>query len=229
MLNRENAYITDGVYEAYPLTFDLSSVEALAHSSWKNTIILGRIAAHSTFFTDYTRGCDGECGNFCTNLSPRCAAVKQATAAVLMKPDSIAWEVWTKERTGEAVDFVGILRLDRIILGCDAVAHYFFFDRKLRDKGPLIEAWHNWGFSDSEEWQGLHRATLEIPSHSHILARHAQKRIGFGGPYTYRPPSNGTSRVRPIAVEGVRKDAIRYNDAWHDLIIMGKVNDNGTI
>jgi len=222
MLNKQNAYITDGVYEAWPLSFDLSSIQGLAESSWKNTIIMNRVAAHGSFFTDYTRGCNGECGNFCQNLSSRCATVKQHIASTLMKPDSISWEVWRCERTGEAVDFVGILRLDRIVLGCDAVGHYFFFDERLFDKGGILKAWHDWCFTDSKEWKGLRRATLEIPSHSLALAAHAVKRLGFGGTYMY------VHGKHKIPVEGARQKAVLYNDHWYDLLILGKVNDNGT-
>lgn len=202
---------------ARPLSFAQGSVEELASSTWKGSVILGRAAAHEGFFTDYSRGCGGECEGFCRDLSEGCARAKAAVAATLMRPGTMVWEVW--RRTGPAsVDLVGILRLSDIVVGCDAKAHYFFFDGKLRDKTQLLAAWKKWVFSEHDGWPAMHRITIDVPLHAFALARHAQRHLGFGGPYEYR------CRGTRLAVEGVRQGAVLWRGQWHDILTMGCID-----
>ena len=167
-------------YLAKPLSLMFDTVEEQAHVIYKSSIIIRRCAAHESFFTDYIKGCEGECKGFCRDLSDKCEFAKTAVSAAVMKPDALNWEVWSKDDDGEALDFVGILRLEKVLIGCDATAHYFFFDGKLKDKTSLLKAWKNWLFSEHGKWIPLHRITIEVPTHAFSLARHAHKHLGFG-------------------------------------------------
>ena len=207
---------------ARPFTLDFDdSVESQAQAIFKSHLVLRRCAAHEGFFSDYIRGCMGECEGFCKDLSPNCARVKNVVAYTLAQPDTLNWEVWRKPTSNAGIDFAGILRLERIAVGCDANAHYFFFDGKLRDKTELLKAWMKWGFSEHKDWLSLHRVTIEVPTHAFALARHASKFLGFGGPYIYQ------HKTTKLPVEGVRTEAIKWRGDWHDLLIMGKVNERG--
>ena len=132
-----------------------------------------------------------------------------------MKPDALNWEVWSKDEFGKSLDFVGIIRLEKVLIGCDATAHYFFFDGKLKDKTSLLKAWKNWLFSEHGKWIPLHRITIEVPTHAFALARHAHKHLGFGGPYDYK------YRNAKLKIEGVRELSVRWRGDWHDTLIMG--------
>ena len=206
---------------AKPFTLNYTTVGELATVAFKSQLTLRRCAAHEGFFSDYIRGCDGECNGFCKDLSPNCARVKNVVAYSLSKADTLNWEVWRKPQPDSdvALDFAGILRLERIAVGCDANAHYFFFDGKLRDKTELLKAWSDWAFSEQEDWLPLHRVTIEVPTYAFALARHAAKELGFGGPYVYERKST------KLPVEGIRSEAIRWRGDWHDLLIMGKINE----
>lgn len=197
-----------GGFVAKPLRLDPvdGSPEAKAHAIWKSHLMLGRLAAHQHYFTDYSRGCAGECGGFCKDLAVGCKMVKHRVAAALLAKDAFVWEVWRN-----SVDFCGILRVSDVEPGCDAKAHYCFFDGRLKDKTPLLKAWRDWGFSSRPGWPALHRVTLEIPEDAFALAKHAVKHLGFGGGYTYRG----------LPVEGVRRAAKWINGRPLDLIILG--------
>lgn len=212
---------TDG-FLARPLDLTPTSGEDLAQKVWKSKLILAKAAAHTSYFSDYLRGCGGKCDGLCKDLSPACRQAKQLVAYTLMKPDTISWEVWTKAPDSEElVDFVGILRLGRVNPGDNAVAHYFFFDGKLKNKTSLLKAWHDWVFSDHPEfgWRALHRVTAEIPTDAFALARHAVKRLGMGGPFEYE--FKGTR----LPCEGVLKDAVTRHGEKLDILILGKIKD----
>ena len=203
---------------AKPLNLAFETVEEQAQVLYKSSIIIRRCAAHESFFTDYIRGCGGECNGFCQDLSPKCEFAKTAVSAAVMQPNALNWEVWRKNNNS-ALDFVGILRLEKILIGCDATAHYFFFDGRLKDKTELLKAWKTWLFTEHGNWLPLHRITIEVPTHAFALARHAHKHLGFSGPYEYR---FGSTRLK---VEGVRESSVRWRGDWHDTLIMGCISD----
>jgi RimJ/RimL family protein N-acetyltransferase len=178
----------------------------------KNSIILRRLAAQDSLFTDFTSGCNGKCDGYCQDLEPGCAVAQQIVATAITSPSAMVWEVFRKD---DDLDFVGILRLGDIQPGCDATGHYFFFDHRLRDKTDLLKAWVDALFTTTESWPGLHRISISVPAHAFALAHHAQKFLNFGGPYVYR--RNG----RKFNVEGVKKDAILWRGNWHDVLLMG--------
>lgn len=126
-------------------------------------------------------------------------AAKAAVIATLGKADTLLWEV-AHERAD--IDILGILRLSEVNPGCSAKAHYFFFDGRLADKTALLIEWKRWAF----EQAGLHRVTIEVPMFAKALASHARKHLGF-------------------QEEGTMRQAIRWRDAWHDVLVLGCVND----
>jgi len=202
---------TDRLYDAFPLQTYRPNPQTVI----KVSTLLKSIIAHESFFTDYTKACSNACGD-----CPQCLRTKWLVSAKLNDLNSLNWEVWSKDpETGLHLDFVGILRLSNVSPGCDATAHYFFFDGKLRDKTTLLESWADWAFTDKPNWKGLKRVTIEIPSHAFALARHATKHLKFGGPFEYR--HNNTT----IPVEGIRQQAVLWRENWHDLLILGRLNN----
>jgi hypothetical protein len=135
-------------------------------------------------------------------------------AKTLTAPDSIAWEVW--DTSGEVPEVVGIIYVTDVVLGEDATGHYVFFDRDLRGKTGVLREVIEWLFSDHEEsgWVALRRLTIEVPEFAHALARHAQRKLGFGGPFN----ADG------IHVEGVKRKRIPWRGARKDLYILGLEN-----
>ena len=63
----------------------------------------------------------------------------------------------------------------------------------------------------------MERLTLEIPEHYYALARHASRKLGFGGPFKYK--TKGFS----IPVEGVRKNAYHKDGTLWNTLLLGKL------
>lgn len=150
---------------------------------------------HRALFTDYQPACDDRCGE-----CPRCAKRLATVIKALSDPDSRVWEVWNGKGVDEEVKLIGVVYLTNLVEGCDATAHYLFFDGKLADKTELLESMIQNVFDD-----GLHRLTVEVPEHAHALARHASRKLGFHE-------------------EGRKREAIRYNGHWEDVIVLGRTN-----
>jgi hypothetical protein len=204
-------------FEARPLSFGAATPQQIASAAWKGNYIIRKCAAHESFFSDYFKGCDGKCSGFCDNLDENCSRAQAAVIRALTSPNTMSWEIHAKHTDG--VDLVGILRLSDIKLGCDAKAHYFFFDGKLRDKTEILKSWSDWVFSEHPGWPAINRITIEVPAHAFALARHAQKHLGFGGDYVFKSKGND------LRVEGVLRNAIRWREAWWDMLIMGKIKE----
>jgi hypothetical protein len=160
------------------------------------------LSKFDTIFTDYQRGD--------TRL--------WAVANVLTKPNSMAWEVWRYEND-IPVDICGILYLTDITVGQDAVAHYVFFDGKLRSKTELMQRVLDWIFTDHEDWRALQRVTVQIPDFAFALARYAQKYLGFSGPFKHKIAG------KTLKVEGVKRGAVLWRGKPRDLMILGKLNE----
>ena len=174
-------------YEARPLALSWQDSDGHAAAAWKAAYIVKRCTEHEAFFTDYMKD------------TP---AARQAVVATLAKPDTLLWEVNKAAKSGQALDLVGILRLSEVVPGCTAKAHYFFFDRRLRDKTALLQAWKRWAFEEAR----LHRVTVEVPDFAKILAYHAERHLGF-------------------VKEGTMRQAIRWRGEWREVHILGCVND----
>jgi len=191
------------------------SLAAGAHAIWKSHLLLGKLAAHKHFFTDYTRGCSGECSGFCKDLVSGCKIVKHRVVAALLAGNALVWEVW-RQPSGAAgpVDFCGILRLSEVEPGCDGLAHYCFFDKHLGDKTALLQAWKTWAFTEHPGWIPLNRVSIEFPETHYALGKHAMKHLGFGGPFEYKD----------LKVEGVKQAAKVLDSKPINMLIMGCLN-----
>jgi hypothetical protein len=197
------AVTTDQKYVAIPYT---PSRERAAVVS----AIMRGVCEFETVFNDYCKPCDKVCGE----CGP-CTHARVAVAKMLAKPDVRTWEVWTFE--GDESALVGILYLSDVTMGRDAKAHYVFFDRKLTDKTELLRGMIEWVFDDHDGWVGLHRLTVEIPDYAFATARHAARKLGFGGEFVYDKQNVS------VPVEGVKREAIRWRGRDADMLVMGRV------
>jgi hypothetical protein len=134
----------------------------------------------------------------------------------------MVWEVWS---TGESVDLVGILYITDVVVGCDAKAHYAFFDNDLWGKTDLIQSIIDWLFEDHPEWVALSRLTIEIPDFAFALAAHASKKLGFGGDNEYTARKKNGKKSRTIPVEGVKRKSLLWRDMHRDVLVLGLLNE----
>jgi RimJ/RimL family protein N-acetyltransferase len=174
--------------------------------------IVRKTCSFDTAFSDYQATCADNCvsnsalADFCELCKVRAAVV----AVALTK--GLTWEVWGDEGV------VGIIRLSDIRPGEDALGHYIFFDRKLNGKTEVVQAIINWAFEEHEGWTPLHRLTVQVPDFAFALARHATKKLGFGGPFDFE------MKGRTIPVEGVKREGIMWRGTRRDLLTLGLVN-----
>lgn len=198
-------------YEVFP--FDASPERLFVVSD-----LMRRIAATPSVFSE--QPCDAECIRQATleTMCDVCSRRMKRVAALLVAPDSRAWEVW---RLGADAEPAGIVMLTDIAPGHDAIAHYIFFDERLGDKTTLLNRLIEWCFEDHPEegWGALARITIEIPTPFAALARHASKRLGFGGifPYALR------TSEKPIRVEGVRRQAALWDGKLTDVLVLARL------
>jgi hypothetical protein len=126
----------------------------------------------------------------------------------------LVWEVW------RADNLLGILLLTDVQAGTSAVAHFIFFDRKLKDKIQLCRDAMEWVFTELD----LHILRLEIPTYAKILAHWARKRLGFRYEAEERTPSwpkLDTPLSAKEAELGSRKhQAILYDGKWCDVLLL---------
>lgn len=173
-------------------TARLWTTEDLPVTAWKLSVLLHYAAKHNAFFSDYVED----------------EAVRRANILRdLASANSILWEV-TKDAPAEGeLPFVGILRLTEVRPGEDATAHYFFFDRRLSDKTPLLQAWADWAFTDHEGWKALERCSVYVPGYMHALAAHAQRHLG-------------------MTLEGRKRNAHVYGGQRYDGLLLGKLKED---
>lgn len=203
-------------YEVFP--FDASPERAAIVSDF-----MRRVAATESVFSEAL------CATGCVSVAhlhemcPACLSRMHRVAAMLAAPDSRAWEVWNLE--GDATP-VGLVLLTQVVPGHDAIAHYVFFDERLGDKSATLNGLIAWCFEDhpDEGWAALARLTIEIPTPFAALARHAAKRLGFGGDFPYVLHAG----ERPIRVEGVRRKAALWKGALHDVLVLARLRSVGS-
>lgn len=205
-----NPLMTDTLYEAHPFVADPSRANVISY-------LMDELADFDILFPDNLPRCEeaGEEERVCGECE-RCLARKQWVAAGMVKPDARFWEIWSADEEMP----IGIVYLTNIKPGLDAIAHYVFFDGKLSDKTPILESLMEWFFVDhrASGWQGLERITLEIPEHYFALARHAFKKLGFGGPFQYE------TKGLKVPVEGVRRKAYWHSGRAWDTLLLGRLN-----
>lgn len=194
-------------YSILPFTPTPDRAGVLSH-------IMRSLAQFETIFSDYHRVCDAKCFE-----CDQCQAVLRVVAAMLANRDARAWEVWDLQDSLEDTKLVGILYVSAVIPGVDAQAHYAFFDGRLQDKTPILEEMIQWVFEDhpDEGWRALERLTIEVPDYAFALAKHANRKLGFGGDFQY------THRGTTIDVEGVRQSTIRWRGQPRSTLLLGRL------
>lgn len=208
--------------ELHRITFEAVPFDPSPYRANIISDIVRKTASIETLFTDYQPACKPLCED--VTQCERCADRLRAVAWSLSSPTARVWEVW---KHGEESEVVGILYLTKIIPGCDALAHYAFFDLDLQGKTKLIQEMIDWCFTEHEDWYALRRLTIEVPNFAFALARHATLKLGFGGSYHYehkRQRANGARQTVKVPVEGVRRSAIRWKGADADLLVLGRLN-----
>ena len=184
-------------YELLPFVHTPERAEIISH-------MLRKIATHETLFSNFQEICPKACVKTLTlpEMCPACQHRMQTVASALAAPNSVTWEVWSPE-----ADLVGIIYFTDIIPGQDAKGHYVFFDGRLNSKTDVILQ------AMGAMWTLVPRLTVEIPAPFAALARHASRRLGFGGGFRYKGG---------LSVEGVKKRAVRWRGGSHDLLILGR-------
>lgn len=178
--------------------------------------LLRKTLQFDTAFSDYKEPCEEECFREkpLTEFCEKCATRMKVAGIGLVS--GLVWEVW---KTGEdPSELVGFIRISDLKLGQDGKAHYIFFDHDLRGKTSVIEEIIEWAFSERENWKPLQRLSVEVPSFAFALARHATKKLGFGGPFQY------TLHGKKIPVEGVKRNAIEWKGKQCDMLHLGLLN-----
>ena len=203
-------------YDVFPIDFSPERAEIISD-------LMRKIAATDNVFADYTGTCEVECVALALPLEHMCVACRRRMgiiAQTLTAPTSRTWEIWRS--SDESPALVGVVSLTDIEAAIDAKAHYIFFDGRLADKTPIIQDLIAWTFEDHEGWQALARLTVEIPKPFCSLARHASRKLGFGGDFRYKVLEGKAKReLEFIRVEGVKRAAVKWKGAQHDLLVLG--------
>ena len=105
----------------------------------------------------------------------------------------------TEIEEGVEAELVGVVYVDRAVVGTEARAHYVFFDGKLSDKTEFLRG------MIEQQLTRFHRLTVEVPEYMHALIRHA-KRLGF-------------------AEEGRKREGWKHDGRWADVVVMGIVSE----
>lgn len=199
------------VYEAFPMTVTQERSEILSK-------VMRGICGVESVFSDYQRVCEEKCyvGKPVDEMCELCAGRMTMVANSLLRPDALVWEVWKDGTLSGVIRFSGVRR------GEDATAHYVFLDSDLRGKTGVMRSVIEWAFADHPEsnWIALRRLTIEVPDFAYALARHASRKLGFGGPFTWKLPEGGPN----VQVEGVRQAAVPWRGERRDLLILGLMN-----
>jgi len=192
-------------YELIPL-LDIPGREKVMEDLVRKT------CSFDTAFSDFQATCSDNCTKSC-EIEDFCEICKiRSRVVALAFTSGLTWEVW-----GET-EVVGIIRLSDIKAGEDALGHYIFFDHDLSGKTDVLQAIINWAFEDHEGWRALQRLTIQIPDFAFALARHATKKLGFGGPFEFE------LKGKKVPVEGVKKNGISWRGQRRDLLTLGLVN-----
>lgn len=100
-------------------------------------------------------------------------------------------------------DFVGVFYMTKIQPGKDAEVHYTFFDRRQNGRVNLTREMLKYVFQK----YAFRRLSVEIPLFASAQTFHFIVALGF-------------------RVEGVKRKAAWYNDAWFDVKLFGLLREN---
>lgn len=147
--------------------------------TWEKTEALWNLLSqYKSLFSDLTRG---DLGNFIN---------------VLTQKNTLFFEIWEGEE-----NLVGLIWLMEIESMVDAEVHMVFFDRKPREKKPVVLALMKWVFAHYP----MHRITASIPD-IYNAQRRFVKDLG-------------------LVAEGVKRQAVMSAGKWHDVHLFGLLRD----
>ena len=198
------------------MTYDILPFDPSPERAQIVSDLMRRIAAHETFFSDFHGACEDDCVAQEKPLVEMCSVCKgrmQMIASVLTEATSRSWEVWGTNGTN-VPEPVGFVTFTDVAPPLDAKAHYIFFDSKLSDKLPILEELMHLMFED------VQRLTIEVPRPFAALARHASRKLGFGGPFKTSLKGDTT-----LHVEGVKRNAVKWRGQDVDLLVLGRLRD----
>lgn len=195
--------------------YDLLPLRATPERSEIISDLLRKVAVTPTLFSD--RKCLQRCIASEKTLPEMCTACvqrMQTVTEVLGRLDTKAWEVWNDEALVGIIFFTHVTSLD-------ATGHYVFFDHDLASKTEVIQE------AMQRMLEVASRLTVEIPASFPALAKHAHKRLGFGGDfyYDFERERDGRKKTERIHVEGVKRKAALRDGKLVDLLILGFSGD----
>ena len=197
------------MYEIIPLLDSPSRADIIS-------TIVRKCCGFDTAFSDFQSVCDDRCTDQ-KNFEEFCDLCRFRSGVVALSlAQGLTWEVW-----GDS-EVVGIIRLSDIKPGLSAKGHYLFFDSQLNSKTEAIQAVIDWAFTEHENWEPLERISIEIPDFAFALARHAHKKLGFGGPFEHR------LKGKKIPVEGVTQRGVFWRGMNRDLLQLGLINPHAS-
>lgn len=91
-------------------------------------------------------------------------------------------------------DFVGVIYMNRIVVGVDALVHYTFFDRRHRGRHELIREMIRYGFRK----YNFRRLSVEVPMYAQRATQQFVLHLGF-------------------IEEGRKRKLAWHNDDWFDV------------
>lgn len=162
--------------------------------TWEKTEALWHLLSqYKSLFSDLTRG---DLGNFINVLTQKNTLFFEIWESTYL-PGGPSSEVNVIAEAAEHDKLVGMIWLTGIESSVDAEVHMVFFDRKPREKKPVVIALMKWVFGHYP----MHRVTASIPD-----IYNAQRRF-----------------VKDLGLvqEGVKRQAIMSDGKWHDVYVFG--------
>lgn len=128
---------------------------------------------------------------------------KEAFFAYLLSPSVVVLMVIEGEEADDLKP-VGIIYIDQICPKYSARMHYIFWDRKQKGRHRVVFTAAEWFFTQFQ----FHRISVEVP----VFAYAALRRLLRLG----------------IRIEGRRKESVRRNGSWYDVLLFGLHHDEVT-
>ena len=167
------------MYEASPLVL----------TPQKASLILNKLIAVESMFSDYQPACEDVCG-YCE----QCWRRKATIVGKLISPSALVYEVWSD------IDLVGIMYIHAVVPKHDALAEFTFWDGDLRGKSTIINrVLERAAFGEPLQ---LHRVTTEVPEHMYRLGKFLERKLGFTHEGTRKEAMRWRGRWQDVRIYG---------------------------
>jgi RimJ/RimL family protein N-acetyltransferase len=139
--------------------------------------------------------------------------IRAIGAHLLSDPGHFIWTTYDEHR------LTGVVILTRIIVGVDALLHFFFIDESLKSKRKLLGNLLTHCFTDL----GFHRLSMEVPEGVR-LERFARKVLSFrleGEIRDRNPELPKCLDNKWVARQGSRREQSYFDgSAWKDIVLL---------